>query len=124
MNIFIQNYLENDRPALKDIANFVVPYVHHKWYNLGLQLLDSDDSDDSETFLHSLKTQHQNNADKCTDVFIRWLDVDSKATWGKILEALNQKSVNLPKASHNIEQLLDKRVSTLCVAIDKAIDNY
>ena len=107
VSVFIHNYLENDRPALKDITNFVVPDVCHKWYDLGLQLLDSKD----ETFSKSLKTEYQCNSDRCREVFIHWLDVTENPTWSKILKALNQKSVKLPSVAANIRKMLKRRVS-------------
>ena len=115
-NIFNSNYLENDRPRMADISNFVLPYVHHRWYNLGLQLLDSDDS---ETFLYGLRTQHQSSLDLCREVFIHWLEVDNKATWGRILKALNTKSVNLISAADKIDKLLYKPVREQCITIHR-----
>ena len=102
-------YLENDRPRVKDIANFVVPHVHHKWFILGVQLLESKDV----TFLQSLKTQYQNSSDQCMEVFTHWLDVKKKPTWSKILAALKTESVNLPKVASYIESNLDNRVSIM-----------
>ena len=86
--------------------NFVVPYVHHKWYNLGLQLLDTND----QVFLLTLKTRCQDSSDQCTEVFIRWLDVKKKPTWDNILEGLTAKSVNLQSVAHGIKKMLTKPV--------------
>ena len=107
--IYIHNCLESDRPALKDIANFIVPYVHHKWYSIGLQLLDSEVH---ITFLRSLRTQYHDTEDLCTEVFTRWLESNAQPTWGKILKVLNKKSVNLPNVTKRTEKMLNKRVST------------
>jgi len=101
------NYLEHNRPALKDIENFVVPYVHHYWYKLGVQLLDSGDV----AFLQSLQLRNQKSSDQCTQVFIHWLEVKKKPTWNKILVALKSKAVDLPKVAYDIESMLDNRVS-------------
>ena len=73
-----------------------------------MQLLDTED----ETFLRSLSTRYQDSSDICREVFIHWLDATKKPTWGKILKALNQKSVRLPNVADSIKQMLDKRVST------------
>ena len=108
--IFVHKYLlENDRPDLKDIENFVVPYVHHCWYKLGLQLLDPGDV----AFLKGLRSQYQNSSDQCTEVFMRWLDAYKKPTWNKIIEALNSNAVNLPNVAYNIEKMVDQQVSTI-----------
>ena len=72
-----------------------------------MQLLDSED----ESFLHSLRNRYQDSSDQCREVFIHWLDVTKKPTWGKILKALNEKSVRLPNVADSIKQMLDKCVS-------------
>ena len=105
---------------MKDIVNFVVPDVQHKWYDLGLQLLDPRD----EAFLQGLKLQYPNASDRCRAVFERWLDVSTKATWSKIMGALNERSVDLPNVSYKIESLLDKRVSYLASICMASIDKY
>ena len=87
--------------------NFVVPYVHHKWYNLGLQLLDADD----QIFLLTLKTQYQDSSDRCREIFIRWLDVKKEPTWENILEGLIAKSVNLQNVARRVKKMLAKPVS-------------
>ena len=107
VSVFIHNYLGSDCPALRDIANLIVPDVCHKWYDLGLQLLDSEDV----PFLQSLKTEYQCNSDRCREVFIHWLNVTENPTWSKILKALDQKSVKLPNVAANIRKMLKHRVS-------------
>jgi len=95
---------------LKDIERFVVPHVHHKWHDLGLQLLDSYLRDH---LLYTLKTNYQNTSQQCMQVFVHWLSDNKKPTWGKIIEALNTQAVNLPSVAHDIEKMLDNRVSIM-----------
>lgn len=102
MYAFICNYLEDDRPNLKDLVTFVVPKVHHKWYNLGLQLLYSKE----KTFLHSLRTQYYNSLYQCTEVFVRWLESSENPKWDDILNALTTKSVELPNVADYIKKML------------------
>jgi len=103
--------IENDCPALKDIERIVVPRVHYKWHDLGLQLLDSSLRDH---FLYTLKTNYQSTSQQqCIQVFMHWLDANKKPTWGKIIEALNTQAVNLPSVACDIEKMLDNRVSIM-----------
>ena len=97
--------LENDRPDLRDLVNLVVPIVHHKWYNLGLQLLDSKEV----TFLQSLRTQYHNSCDQCREVFIHWLEVSKKPTWDYILKALTAESVKLTSVANGIKKMLSSK---------------
>ena len=98
----------SDRPALRDLANFVVPHASARWYYLGLQLFDPKD----EGLLHSMKMEtNKLPQEQCTEVFSHWLTTKEKATWNVLINSLNSQSVNLPNVARNIEAILDNRVS-------------
>ena len=100
--------LVKDRPALRDLANFVVPQVSHKWYNLGLQLFDRRD----ERKLISMKAEGSKQPEEhCLEVFTHWLDTKKNATWQKLIESLGCWAVNLPNVARDIVKMLDNRVS-------------
>ena len=99
---------ESDRPALKDLANFVVPHASARWYYLGLHLFDPKD----EGLLHSMEMEtNKPPQEQCTEVFSHWLITKKKATWNELIKGLNSPSVNLPSVARNIEAMLDNRVS-------------
>ena len=98
----------SDRPALRDLANFVVPQASAKWYNLGLQLFDPRD----EGVLHSMKTESSKRPEEqCTEVFHHWLATKKNANWNKLIKSLKSQSVNLPNVARTIEKMMDSRVS-------------
>ena len=98
----------NDRPALRDLSNFVVPRVSHKWYNLGLQLFDRRD----EGILYNMKANsNKRPEDHCLEVFTHWLATKKSATWQKLIKSLRYQGVNLPNVADDIEKMLDSRVS-------------
>ena len=98
----------SDRPALRDLANFVVPHASTKWYYLGLQLFDERD----EGVLHSMKMETSKRADEqCTEVFHHWLTTKENPTWNELIESLKSPAVNLPNVASTIEKMLDNRVS-------------
>lgn len=100
--------LVKDCPALKDLANFVVPRVSHKWYNIGLQLFDPKDVE----MLNNMRANSSRSSeDHCIDVFNHWLTTKENATWHKLLKVLKCRAVNLPNVAKDIEKLLDSRVS-------------
>ena len=100
--------IESDRPALRDLINFVVPNASAKWYYLGLQLFNSKD----EGVLFGMKTEVNKSAlEQCTEVFSHWLTTKKKATWDELIKSLNSHSVNLHYLARNIEKMLDTRVS-------------
>ena len=98
----------NDRPALRDLSNFVVPQVSHKWYNLGLQLFDRRD----EGKLTSMRANtNKCPEDHCLEVFTHWLATKKSATWQKLIKSLRYQGVNLPNVADYIEKMLDSRIS-------------
>ena len=100
--------LVSDRPALRDLANFVVPKASARWYNLGLQLFDPQD----EGLLSSMKTESSKRPEEqCTEVFHHWLTTKKNATWNKLIKGLKSPAVNLPNVASTIENMLDSRVS-------------
>ena len=95
--------LVRDRPALRDLSNFVVPHVSHKWYNLGLQLFDTRD----EGILKSMKAEISKSPEEhCLEVFNHWLDTKKNPTWKKLIKSLRYHGVNLPSVASNIEKML------------------
>ena len=76
----------NDKPAIELLINYegkIAPY----WHNLGMQLL-------KERQVHHLDIIQQNhlanNERCCTEMFKCWLDVDTEASWNKLINALEQ----------------------------------
>ena len=98
----------NDRPTLKDLANFVVPQASARWYNLGVQLFEPRDVG----ILNSMKIKANKPLDElCTEVLNHWLDTKKSATWSNLIESLKSPSVNLLNVASNVERMLDTRVS-------------
>lgn len=93
----------SDCPSLRDLNNFVAPYVGAKWFNLGLQLLKQND----EQKLYNLKANPSRDVeDLCTDMFNHWLQTDSKASWKKVIVALKAPAVNLQCLAQDIDSKL------------------
>ena len=76
----------NDKPTIKLLINYegkVAPY----WHNLGIQLLQ-------EKHVHHLDIIQQNHLTNmercCTEMFKYWLNVDTEASWSKLINALEQ----------------------------------
>ena len=91
-----------DRPKLRDLVNHVVPSVANKWYDLGLQLLDSND----ENELNVIEASDVQNDAKtcCRKMFSMWLNTDELASWQKVIEALGL--IELDNVASKIKDLL------------------
>jgi len=100
--------LVTDRPVLRDLSNFVSPHVGGKWFYLGLQLIDQAHT----SVLFNMKQDHHKTyEDQCIEMFNKWLDTDSKATWRKVIESLKEPAVNLLNLAQTVDGMLDHRVS-------------
>ena len=76
-----------------------------KWYDLGLELLDSNTS-----LLDSIKDSNQNEADKCcTEMFKEWLARKPDASWDELITSLNNIKMNT--AARNILEMISNGMS-------------
>ena len=65
--------------------------VTPKWHDLGVQLLSSEQSKK----LDIIKEDHPSDTSMCcTKLFKYWLDVDTDASWNKLIAALEQIEQN------------------------------
>ena len=100
--------LGSDCPALRDLANFVVPQASLRWYSLGLQLFDPRDLG----VLNSIRSQTNKHPEEhCTEIFSHWLQTKRNATWNKLIKCLKSQAVNLPSVASDVENMLDSHVS-------------
>ena len=89
--IFALHYL-GGRPQLKDLK-YIMKYegVTTKWYDIGLQLLCSDDV----VVLDEIRTNHPIDVNKCcTEMFSEWLRRVPDASWNQLAEALKKAGLN------------------------------
>jgi len=93
-----------DRPALRDLADHVIPSVASQWYNLGVQLLDPEYTNELD---HIEATDMMNDTKTCCrKMFSKWLNTDKLASWDKVIEALTL--IGLESVASNIKQLLEQ----------------
>ena len=96
------NYIDRDRPTLRDLLIHVIPSVAITWYELGLVLLDPK----YQNALKSVEADTRNDSvtTSCRKMFSKWLDTDELASWDKLIKAL--RIVQLNDVANDIEQLL------------------
>ena len=99
MLLYVDPRHHNSRPTLKDLASHVIPSVNTMWYDIGLQLLDSNDLDTIEA-----DTKNDGVATSCRKMFSKWLNTDELASWDKLIKAL--RIVQLNNVASDIERLL------------------
>ena len=87
---------------MKDLNRHVIPLVAAKWYDLGLELLETK----HERVLETIETNHRNDTTKCCRrMFSEWLESQcDSASWDQLIQAV--KNVELNIVANDIEQLL------------------
>ena len=60
-----------------------------RWYELGVELLDS-----STAVLDVIKTSHQRDDDRCSEMFKTWLEMKPDASWSQLVTALTNIGMN------------------------------
>ena len=90
------------RPLMRDLNKHVIPLVATRWFDLGLELLETE----HERELDIIETNYENNATKCCrKMFSKWLEIKSdSASWDQLIQAV--KNIKLINVASDIEQLL------------------
>ena len=71
--------------------------VATRWYDLGVELLDGNTA-----VLDVIKTSHQRDDDRCSEMFKTWLEMKPDASWSQLVTALTNIGMNT--AADNIQR--------------------
>ena len=88
---------------MKYLNRYVRGSIGLKWYDLGIELLDSNDVAELDMIEAEYPTDHKKC---CTKMFSLWLRKQPAASWNKLIEALRQPGIELSTMATNIEQML------------------
>ena len=92
----------------------VIPWVATKWYDLGLELLETKYIRELDIIKANYRTDVK---ECCRQLFIKWLETRPDASWAQLIQAV--KSIELHNAVCYIEQFIrgeydrDTDVSTI-----------
>lgn len=81
-------YVGLERPTEIEFNNHVRDKVATKWRDLGVQLMIPSEQ------LDIIKENNQDIKSCCTKMFLYWLQVDTTATWNKLIKALEDINHN------------------------------
>ena len=99
--------LENDRPLQKDLSTHVVDSVATNWKALGEMLLNPDLVDKKQ--LEIIEENSPRDVKKCCkQMFTRWLETDTSASWKKLIAALQSPGIQLNYLAENIQKMVLK----------------
>ena len=86
---------------MKDLNKHVIPLVATRWYDLGLELLEAK-------YVRNLEIIEADNRDDvskcCRQMFMKWLDIQTDASWSQLIQAV--KSIELNDVAASIEQFI------------------
>lgn len=82
--------LASSRPTLKQLQKTgVITSIAPKWYELGVELLD----DDQSRQLDIIRANHPNVTKCCYSMFKYWLDSHPTANWHDLVNALREQGI-------------------------------
>ena len=88
---------------MKDLNKHVIPLVATKWYDLGLELLETKHERELDTIEKDNKVEGTKTC--CRKMFSKWLETQSdSASWDQLIQAV--KNIELDSVANDIEQLL------------------
>ena len=91
----------DQRPSLKCLNRHVRKSVGSSWYDLGIDLLESNDVKE----LNIIRSQHSADINTCcTEMFQLWLRKHPTASWNKLIDSL--KYIDLNHLADEIAQML------------------
>ena len=109
MNFCFSVYVGADRPALKYLYKHINTGIISKWYEIGLELLESED----EVSLERISKDHSGDAEKCTAEMLKlWLATKPEASWNLLLMALEESHIKLSTLASTINAMLLKGMLT------------
>ena len=84
-------YVGSDQPRISELCEYVRVDVAPQWYDLGMQLLNGEQAKK----LNVIQSDHPGDAEKCcTALFNYWLQVDTSASWNKLMIASSRIGKN------------------------------
>ena len=93
----------HQKPSLKFLNRYVKGSVGWKWYDLGIELLHSNDVGE----LNTIEAEYPSDLNRCcTKMFQLWLKKQPIASWNQLIEALRQPGIQLEALASKIEQML------------------
>ena len=108
-HLFIVCFVGYQRPSLKYLNRHVMKPVGSKWYNLGIDLLESDDVEE----LSKIRSQYPTDINTCCiEMFQLWLRKQPTASWNQLIDSLRQPSIDLNHLANEIEQMFLQPKST------------
>ena len=91
------------RPSMKDLNKHVIPLVATRWYDLGLELLETKYERELDTIEKDSKAEGAKTC--CRKMFSKWLETQSdNASWDQLIQAV--KNIEVNNVASDIEQLL------------------
>ena len=101
--LYSYNCIGNTRLNIKELqSSGITTETAPKWYELGIALLD----DDQSTQLQIINSSYTEATRRCTEMFIYWLQSHPYATWYQLIDALKSQGVELNNVARMVEMFI------------------
>ena len=98
-------FVVHQQPSLNHLNYDERCSVAKKWYDLGIELLHSNDIEE----LDRIKAEHpSDHYNFCTKMFELWLKKQPTASWNQLIKASRQPGVELGWLASRIEHMVIK----------------
>ena len=92
-----------ERPSLKYLFKYVKEPIAPIWFDFGLELLDEHFED---KLLIIEKNHVKENEEACGKMLKLWHRNDKRASWNKLIKALEERHINKIPLADKIKQML------------------
>lgn len=87
--MLLYTYLENEKPLLSEMDSYIVPRYASKWKRLGIHL------NIEPHLLQNIEKNNPNDCEaSCTDMLIKWQEMNKSTSWGDLISALDKLAIN------------------------------
>ena len=88
IRIYVILYAGKEKPAIKDIHNYVIQKWASKWRQLGTQL------NIDRHLMDNIECDHPSDCESCCrKMFSKWLDINPAASWDDIVTAVDTLTI-------------------------------
>ena len=94
---------------MRDLTNYVIPWVAKKWYQLGLELLQTKYEEELCIIEEDCKGTDMKKC--CRKMFEKWLETRQDASWSQLIYAV--KNIELINAAARIEKFIQGKYNDI-----------
>ena len=93
---------------MRHLNRYVVPYITAVWYDVGLELFDTEREDEVKLTTLKAETSVKSDKDRAARMLDTWLERKPDASWNDVIKALRSPAIGLNSVALRIEGMLSE----------------